>query len=312
MIYTIGGSGVKWHWPSWSDWLELYQDTPVTNWGAPGYVANNIYFTLLEKHKQITSDDHVMIIWSPVGEKLQWYDPEWIEQQDCWDFFPNKQGKIWHTKDDPWIGAYKTHPIHKASLTHLMVDTLATILHTQWLLDKIGCRYTMMFSVIPWVDSRPIHGPKRKFQTTWNNGIRFNPIEFKTAKKIIKLGPIKGIIDQIDWSRLIGIPESPYDLENYFGMHEFEFGSEHHNEYISLKHKVDNHPSALVHHDFCLKYLIGMDPLLGKFREMAIKISKKSIDIPIPDFIPDDFIAPPEIPKKFNFDSWIDSSTNLI
>ena len=303
MIYTFGGSGAKWHWATWSDWLHMYAG-PVTNWAAPGYCSQNIYWALTEKRKQITKDDHVMIIWSPTTETVNWYDEDWIMEEDCWGFFPKENGKLWFTKDDPWLGMYKLHPKHKTSLTQLIVESLTAILHSQWLLDRIGCKYTMMMSLVPWVDSRPTHG--RKYVTNWDKKIRFDPKEFLAAKQIIKLDPIRDIIEQIDWTKFEGVPADPFDIENWYGICEYEFRNERHWEYFPLKHVTDNHPNSLTYHDFTLEHLLKIDPLQGKYREAAREIAEQSINIPIPALTPDEFVATPDLPIKFNIEQWLD------
>jgi len=55
-------------------------------------------------------------------------------------------------------------------------------------------------------------------------------------------------------------------------------------EYIALKHTADNHPGTIAHHDYALEKFLGLDPLSGRHRKLALDISEDAQDIEIPDF----------------------------
>ena len=295
MIYTFGSSLTKYHWPTWADWLEVYQG-PVTNLAYTGYDISKVYWTIVDHLKHINKDDQIYIMWPGNTTTTVWYDNNWIEDNDCREFFPNPEGKLWFTQNIPWQGLYKQHPQHLASFTHLLTQNIQCILYSQMLLEKVGCKYTMLFNVNPWIDIRPTYG--EKYTTIWNKIIHVGPDDVAKAKDILNISPIRQIFKLIKWEHVIGVPDNLETLEEYKGIWEYEFSNK---EYILLKNPSDMHPSSLAHHDYLLKKLLNLDPKHGIYRDNALEISKEWINKDPPSFKIEDFTATPNM-KIMNYD----------
>lgn len=285
MIYTLGCSMTKWYWPTWSDWLAVY-DQPVTNWAFKGYGNSNFYWNLLDKVDTITPNDHVIVAWTQNHRLNVWYDRKWIDENDVLGFFPDTSGQLWHTNNIPYTGMYRTHPDYQTSFTNMLVDQLQTMLNTQLLLEKIGCKYTMITTCNPWWDARPTYTPK--FQTNWQNKRYTEADEIKVAKDIISITPIKNLLKQIDWSKYANAPKDPFNPNDYTGIWEYYIGNK---EYVLLKHDTDFHPNSLAHHDFALDVILKQDPTQGKHRNLARQLAEDAMSLPVPEFTAADFVA---------------------
>ena len=285
MIYTFGASLTKFYWPTWSDWLNEYQG-PVTNLGYIGYDGHMTYWTVLDKIKQLTKEDEVYIMWPGLTTLSTWYDLEWINKNNCQGFFPNPEGKLWFTQDIPYQGFYKQHPDHSASFTQLLVQTLHCMLNAQLLLESVGCKYTMLFNINPWVDIRPIYG--EQYKTIWDTILHIDDDTVQNAKNILKLSPVNQIFNMIKWEKFIGTPADPSDLKNYQGLWEYDVSNK---EYFVMKNGNDMHPVALAHHDYLLEKILKQYPMTGKYRARAIEITKHCIDVAIPKFETKDHTA---------------------
>jgi hypothetical protein len=287
MIYTFGCSVTKWHWPTWADWLRVYQGS-VTNLAYKSYGNENIYWNLLKNLPSFTKDDQIIIMWTQSHRLGIWYDREWIDDQDVMGFFPKSNGKLWFTDNESYRGMYRTHPDYQLSLTHMIVSELQTILNTQLLLDKYNCNYTMLFVHNPYLDCRPVYKPK--FEFVWHKKEIITEVEKHFAEEILKLQPIQQLVAQIDWTKFSQQP-NPFDVTSYTGMWEYFFNKK---EYLIYSHATDPHPVALTHHDFALEKILNRDPRQGKFRDIAIQISEEAMDMPIPDLTTEDYIASAE------------------
>jgi len=289
MIYTFGASLTKFYWPTWSDWLNEYRG-PVTNLGYVGYDGHMTYWTVLDKIKQLTKEDEVYIMWPGLTTLSTWYDLEWINKNDCRDFFPNPEGKLWFTQDIPYQGFYKQHPDHSASFTQLLVQTLHCMLNTQLLLESVGCKYTMLFNINPWVDIRPVYG--EQYKTIWNTILHINDDTVQNAKNILKLSPVNQIFNMIKWEKFVGTPTDPNDLKNYQGLWEYDVSNK---EYFVMKNSKDMHPVALAHHDYLLEKILKQDPMTGNRRDRAIEITKYFANMQLPKFETKDHTATPDM-----------------
>lgn len=296
MTYIFGCSMAKWYWPTWADWLQVYSQ-PVTNFSYPGYGNSNSYWNLLAYSDKLTPSDHVIISWTQNHRLTQWYDNTWIKENDCLGFFPDTNGQLWFTGDKPYMGLYRTHPDRQSSYTNMLIDQLQNMLHTQLLLEKIGCKYTMVTMNNLWWDGRPIYKPT--FKTMWQTKTGASRDDIKIANDVIKLLPIRNLLKQINWSAYANGPSDPFKPEQYTGIWEYYVNTR---EYTKLKHEVDNHPNALIHHDFALEVLLKQDPKTGKHRDVARQIAEDAMTMYIPEFSPMDFVASPEtqlLDKKY-------------
>ena len=288
MIYTFGCSTTKWVWPTWADWLSAYGHE-VTNLAYRGYSNQNIYWAIMDRIQTFTPEDHIIIIWTQNHRINLWYDQTWIHEKDCLGFFPDTEGKLWYTQDDPYLGMYRTHPDYQTSFTHMVIDQFQPILQTQLLLDRIGCKYTMLFAINPWSDCRPVFKPQYKIQN-WDNRQGLTKEETAHAKKIININPIRNLLGEINWDKFIDAPGDPLNPKDYTGLCEYFFTKK---EFVILKHSVDHHPNPLAHHDYLLEKILKQDPKQGKYRDLAEKMSIESMDMEIPEFTQDDYVAPP-------------------
>lgn len=285
MIYTMGCSMTKWIWPTWSDWLQVYNE-PVTNLANKGYGNQTILWTLMDRLKTFTPDDHIIIMWAENHRVGLWYDKPWIEEKDVLGFFPDTHGKLWFSKENnPYVGLYRTHPDLQPSFTQMVIDKLQTVLFAQLLLDKVGCSYSMHSSGNLWRDGRPIFYPK--YQTVYQNTQTISKTEIEIAKGIIALDPVKEIINQINWTKFVDTPKNILNPAEYTGIWEYYITNK---EYVSLKHDDDHHPHALAHHDYALEKILQLNPKTGVHRDIARKIAVETMSIPIPSFSTEDFV----------------------
>ncbi len=288
MIYTFGCSVTKWHWPTWADWLEVYNQ-PVTNLAYKGYSNDNIYWSLLQKISSITSEDHVIIMWTQNHRLSTWYDIDWINNKDIKGFFPKTNGKLWFTRSQEYLGMYRTHPDYQNSFTHLVVNLFQTIYNTQLLLEKHNCKYTMLFVHNPFLDCRPIYTPK--FEFVWHKKEIISTAEIDFAKQILELDPIQTLLNLINWDNFACKPRNILEPIDYSGMWEYFFNKK---EYLIYSHDHDPHPVALTHHDFALEKILKTDPKLGRHRNKAIDISQQALKMKIPEFSESDYVASPD------------------
>jgi len=290
MIYTFGCSMTKWYWPTWADWLQVY-DQPVINLANKGYGNQNIYWILVDKINTFTPDDHINIMWAENHRIGLWYDEEWVDNKHVKGFFPDTNGKLWFsTGREPCMGLYRTHPDLYSSFTNMIVDQLQIIYQTQLLLDKIGCSYTMHSAKNIWADGRPKFYPR--YQTTYQEKDDITADEITTIKKITEMSPIRNLINLIDWKKFINPPKNPFNPKDFSGIWEYFINNK---EYVILKHETDHHPNTLAHHDYALEMLLNKNPKTGKYRAVAEKISKETIELPIPEFTPNDFVISPTV-----------------
>lgn len=274
----------KWYWPTWADWLRVYNG-PVTNFANNGYGNQNIYWTILDKIDMFTPDDHLVIMWAENHRINLWYDKNWIDENDVEGFFPTSDGKLWYTKDVPYVGLYRTHPEFYTSFTHMIIDELQTILHTQLILNKIGCSYVMHSSKNLWTDGRPKFLPK--YQQMWHTKHNISTDEIKLAKDIMALDPIKNLMQLIDWTKFIDSPVDLFNPTQYSGIWEYYINNK---EYVMLKHETDSHPNSLAHHDYALEKVLKVNPAQGKYRNIAKHIASETITMHIPSLNGSDYI----------------------
>jgi hypothetical protein len=276
MIYTLGCSFTKWYWPTWADWLSVYQHQPVTNLAYVGYTNDMIYYQLLAMRDKLTANDQVLIMWTGSNRICQWYDHHWIDQHNIKGFFPSQEGKLWFGDQEPWHGLYKTHPDHQPSLTHMLAHSIDIWHKTQLLLDSIGVPYKMMFWQNPWADVRETWHPS--YLQTWHTKQRIGPKEIDLAKKTMSIQPIQNQLSNIDWKKFVCAPEDLLDPVCWKGLWEFVL---EHKELVLASHVTDPHPNSLAHHDWLTNRVLGVDPVL---RSAAIEISKHSSEMEIPVF----------------------------
>lgn len=285
MIYTLGASFTKWYWPTWADWLNVYNG-PVTNWAFSGYSNQHIYWILLDRCNQITKDDTVIVMWAVSNNTAQWYDREWIDRNQCEGFFPATNGKLWFTNDTPWMGYYRVHPDHEVSLTNMIISTFNAILQTQMLLERIGCKYKMVFSQNPWLDVRAEYKPTFKY--TWDEKLSISEEEYNHALNIMNMSPVAQLLKQIDWSTFIDAPSDVFDPRTYKGLWEYTFTKK---DFVVTKNNYDNHPSSLANHDYLVERIM---PQKSLHREVAYKVADDFVSYEIPAFTAEDFVGSPD------------------
>ena len=287
MIYTFGCSVTKWYWPTWADWLSVYQG-PVTNLAFKGYGNDNIYYTLLDNLHKIKTDDQVMIMWTQNHRFNYWYDQQWIQNKDIEGFFPDTNKQLWYSNKQ-LTGLYRTHPDYMPSLTHMIVHMFQTIYNTQLLLEQHGCNYKMMFVHNPFLDTRPVYSSE--FKMTWTEKQIISNTEMEVAREIVALKPFSNLLDRINWENFVSAPADPYDPFLYTGMWEYFFNKK---EYLIYAHDTDPHPATLVYHDFALDKILGWGYKNAPYRNIAKDISFESLDMPMPEFTQQDFIGAPD------------------
>jgi len=289
MIYTFGCSMTKWYWPTWADWLQIY-DQPVTNLANKGYGNQNIYWTLINLTDKLTKDDTVNIMWAENHRLDLWYDRSWIDEKDVLGFFPDTKGRLWFTNRSAYTGLYRTHPDLYTSFTNMVIETLQIIFQTQLLLDCIGCKYVMHSSKNLWCDGRPVF--LSRYQTTYQHKYGISEEELEIAKDIMSLEPIEKLIGLIDWSKFLCDVKDPYDAKQSRGIWEYYINNK---EYVVLAHETDHHPNSLAHHDYALEMVLKQDPKQGQYRKLAKSIAEETMAYPVPEFIPSEFVIAPGI-----------------
>lgn len=289
MIYTLGCSMTKWYWPTWADWVQVY-DQPVVNLANKGYGNQNIYWTLVNLSDKLTTSDEVNIMWAENHRLDLWYDQEWINTKDVMGFFPDTNGKLWFSNTTPYMGLYRTHPDLYTSFTNMVIETLQIILQTQLLLDRIGCKYVMHSSKNLWCDGRPIFLPK--YQTTYQHKHGISEEELEIATNIMLLDPVRKLIGLIDWSKFLGKMTNPFDAKQSQGIWEYYINNR---EVVLLKHDTDHHPNSLAHHDYAVEIVLKKNPKLGKFRSVAEQIAKETTSYSIPTFTSDEYIIKSDV-----------------
>ena len=283
MIYTLGCSFTKWYWPTWSDWLSVYSKEQVTNWAYPGHTNQVIYYTLLECMLQLTAADTVYIMWTGNNRSCTWYDQAWIDQHNCQGFFPNTEGKLWFSSDLSGQGFYKTHPEYQPSLTEMIVSNFTTIFNTQLLLDRIGCKYQMMFWQNPWLDTRDQHHPV--YTSLWPKKNHISNSEKEFAQHILTIPPVVQLLKQINWTQFAPAPSNIMDPATYSGLWEFMLDSK---ELVLHNHSTDPHPNTLVHHDWIVQHILPQIPI---HRKIALDLAGRTKNIIIPKWSATDAIA---------------------
>lgn len=272
MIYTLGCSFTKWHWPTWSDWLALYLDVPVTNLAYPGNSNSNIYYWLVSNQRNLGYRDTVHIMWSGSNRVCQWYDLDHVNKLDIMGFFPDTNGKLWHGTDQ-WRGLYKCHPDHLPSFTHMVVDNWRTITEAQRLLQSIGCDWTMSFWQNPWLDPRETFRPK--YQTTWQSKASITNQELEEAQRIRELPVVDSMLKALELDRMIGITDLG-ELDQYYGLWEHTMADKYR---LSFNHRSDHHPNTLAHHDWARTYLYHGDRDL-RTQAVALALSFQTASLP--------------------------------
>lgn len=275
MIYTLGDSFTKWWWPTWSDWLGKYTNQPIANLAYPGFTNTLMYYQLLALKQNLSSQDTVYIMWTGSNRVCEWYDQEYIEQEQCKGFFPPTQGQLWFSKQ-PWQGLYKTHPNHLPSITNMIIDNFDIMLKTQWLLDSIGCDYYMMFWQNPWLDTRETFVPT--YKGSWDSKNNITKVELDRAHQLLQLEPLQAIIKSLNWNRFVNAPVDISDPEHYQGLWEFTLDDR---TLVTLNHTSDPHPNALAHHDWTVRYLVQGT---NHHRDLAHQLALDTQNIPIPGY----------------------------
>lgn len=273
MIHTFGCSFTKWYWPTWSDWLAIYLNKPVTNWAYPGHTNAVIYNTLLAQCRSIQKNDTVYIMWTGNNRVCQWYDHDWIFEHKCAGFFPGSD--LWFSKK-AWQGLYKIHPDHQPSLTEMIVNNFDIILRTQWLLESIGIEYYMMFWQNPWLDTREQHYPD--YRRDWHNKAHISQQEADQAQTIMQLDPTHNTLYLINWSKFISAPEDTGNPATYHGLWEFLISNK---QLVVHGHDSDPHPNTVAHHDWLANLVLNTYPI---HRTKAIEIATQSKTMSIPQW----------------------------
>jgi len=276
MIYTLGDSFTKWYWPTWSDWLAKYLDQPVTNLAYSGFTNELIYYQLMNLKSQLTKTDKIYIMWTGSNRVCEWYDREYVTQNNCAGFFPPTNGKLWFTTKTVWQGLYKTRPDRAPSLTEMIIDNFDIVLKTQWLLDSVGCDYQMMFWQNPWLDTRDTFVPT--YQSTWEQRQGITKSELQNAMDILDLPLVCNMLQSINWQKFAGAPGDITNPRQYQGLREFVTSDR---ELVLLNHNSDPHPNTLAHHDWTVRYLAGG---ANHHRELAHQLAVSTQNLPIPNY----------------------------
>jgi hypothetical protein len=265
MIYTLGDSFTKWHWATWSDWMQQYRGEPVTNLAYPGFSNDAIYWTIMEHLPNLTDDDQVYIMWTGANRISYWYDTEFVGGHDIAGFFPDTGGRLWFGKD--YRGLYKAHPDQMPSYTHMAISTFDLILKTQLLLDTTGCDYTMMFWQNPWADTREIFQPS--YRTTWDqHGFQLSESEIAAACEIMQIPVVDTMLGRINWWRFLNVSDIT-NPNSFQGIWEYVL---QHRELVLHKHVSDPHPNVLAQHDWYTQVMApDSEPI---YRQQAIEQAK--------------------------------------
>lgn len=272
MIYTLGDSFTKFHWPTWSDWLSEYVNEPVTNLAYIGYHNQLIYNQILTLTDKLTPADTVYVMWNGGSQPWSWYDQEWVDANDRRGFFPKPNGDL-HFSTKPWQGMWNTHPDCMPSFTEMMVNDFDVFFKTQMLLDHVGCNYFFMFGKNPWLDVRATFKPT--YQRNWNRGL-IGKEEIKRGQDILELAPMKCMIGLIDWRRFINAPIDPANPGTYTGLWEYMLANK---EEFVLNHDTDHHPNTLIHHNWTVEHVLGVEPT-HKQKALDLAYQYQSIHIP--------------------------------
>lgn len=280
MIYTLGDSFTKWHWPTWSDWLGIYLAQPVTNLAWPGYTNELIYYQLLELSPVLSKSDTVYIMWTGNNRVCEWYDAAHVKAQDIAGFFPDTQGKLWFSSDQEYQGFYKTHPDHLPSLTHMVISNFEIMMRTQWLLNSIGCDYRMMFWQNPWADTREVFQPT--YQSCWHlNSGALSSTESQQARQILQVPMVRSVLCNLNWSKFHQAPADITDPDDYQGLWEFMLASP---ELTVMNHVSDHHPNTLVHHDWVTRVMLPGQPVIHRADAHAQARDHQKCQLPDTDY----------------------------
>ena len=272
MIYTLGCSFTKWFWHTWSDWLAEYSQEPVVNLAWPGVSNDVVYWQLMARQHSITKDDTVIIMLTGSNRTSIWYDREWIEQNDCWGFFPKDKLEFGQAVGQ---GMYRLHPDRDVSLTHMIVNNFSVIHQIQNLLQGIGCKYRMVFWQNPWYDVRPRLEPSWRY--VWNTKQQLSKQEQQISKEILQMIPVKNLINMIDWTVFYLPPVDPLDPVGYSGMWEYKNQKQLSQEYMQYAHD-DPHPDAVIQHDFLVEVILKQNLTDNDVRQQAKQFALDSID----------------------------------
>ena len=289
MTYVLGCSMSKWYWPTWVDWLRVY-DKPIINLANKGYGVDIIYWQILKYLDKIKPEDHIIIMWPENHRVGFWYDREWAEQREVLGFFPNTNGKLWFSNTEQYQGFYRVHPELQPSFTHMAVNKLQAILQVQQILDKKNCTYQMTSTGNLWFDRRPVFKPS--YKTTYQIYPTITREEIANVNKILEMEPVKKLVGLINWDKFVYTPADPYNPKSHIGLWEYFVANK---EYFVLKHETDNHPNSLAHHDFALEWILGQNPTTGKHRKVAYQIATETQKYLVPEFTDTDFIIDPEV-----------------
>jgi hypothetical protein len=296
MIYAFGCSSTKYYWPTWVEWMEAYGHD-VTNLAWMGYGDYDIYYSIMKRLDQFNPGDKLYISWTQNHRISQWYDKKWIDKHDVLGFFPDTNGKLWHTNKTKYTGLYRTHPDWQQSFTHMLIDQWNVILLTQLVLDKKNIDYEMLFSMNPWADCRPIFGPT--FQIQNFDRQKLDRDEELEAREIMQIPVVKAILDQIDWSKFSTVSD-PTDPQTFDGVFEYFFTKK---EFVILKHKSDVHPNPLANHDFLTEKLLKNTDC--RHRVVAKQMSEEIMNKKLPTWqkmyyvgLPEDKLLDPDLKKQ--------------
>lgn len=276
MIYTLGDSFTKWYWPTWADWLEKYLDQPLTNLAYSGFTNELIYYQLMNLKSQLVKTDKVYIMWTGSNRVCEWYDQEYVLQNDCVGFFPPTNGHLWFTAKTPWQGLYKTRPDCAPSLTEMIINNFDIMLKTQWLLDSVGCDYQMMFWQNPWLDTRDTFAPV--YQSAWEQRQGITKSELQNAMDILNLPLVCNMLQSINWQKFACAPGNIMNPRQYQGLREFVTSDR---DLVLLSHNSDPHPNTLAHHDWAVRYLTGG---ANHHRDLAYELAVSTQDLSIPPY----------------------------
>jgi len=275
MLYTFGDSFTKWYWPTWSDWLGKYAGQSVNNLAYPGFTNTLIYHQLLSLKQTLTPQDAVYIMWTGSNRVCEWYDQDYVKQEQCEGFFPPTQGQLWFSQQ-PWQGLYKTHPKHLPSITDMIINNFDIMLKTQWLLDSVGCDYHMMFWQNPWLDTRETFVPT--YKGSWDSKHNITKVELDRAYRLLQLEPVQAMIKSLNWNQFANAPTDINNPDHYQGLWEFTLGSR---ALVDFNHASDPHPNTLAHHDWAVRYLV---PGANHHRDLAQQLAVDTQNIPIPSY----------------------------